>query len=412
VKSLSALRIAAWAVIAFSAAALFPQQLQHEVKVVNIEISTRVFKGDTFVDNLTINDFEVLENGKPQQIEAVYLIKKTDIKREEGKKLPAPQVSRQFVFLFEMTEYLPEIDKVLDGFFDKVILPGDSLIVSTPLGRYHLRSEALAKLSKEKIKDQLQGKLRRDISVGSSEYKGVIETLYRIIKNDPLGEFAGFEGDERMELYTTYLAKLESLRKVDEKGLIQFAAFLKGLPGQKYVYMFYQKESVPQYSPRVQMTKMLENMNDPSQTLKLMENFQFFSRDTRFDVEAVKRAYADSSIAIHFLYVTKTPALNTPVTAYQSAEAAMDSSSEVTMVERSEDIFSAFNQVAQATGGISDSSANASAAFQRAVNASENYYLIYYKPSDSNADGKFREIKVRVKTGNYRVLHRAGYFAN
>ena len=80
---------------------VFCQQLAHEVKVINIEIPVRVFKGDMFIDSLTINDFEVLENGKPQAIDAVYLIKKTDIKREEGKKGPAkPQVSRQFVLFF------------------------------------------------------------------------------------------------------------------------------------------------------------------------------------------------------------------------------------------------------------------------------------------------------------------------
>ena len=65
----------------------------------------------------------------------------------------------------------------------------------------------------------------------------------------------------------------------------------------------------------------------------------------------------------------------------------------------------------RATGGIAETSANATAAFQKAVNASENYYLIYYKPKEYKADGKFREIKVKVKSGNYRITHRAGYIA-
>lgn len=85
--------------------------------------------------------------------------------------------------------------------------------------------------------------------------------------------------------------------------------------------------------------------------------------------------------------------------------------SELAMVERSEDIFSAFDEVAQATGGTTDSSANAAASFKRAVDASENYYLIYYKPPNYKADGQFHEIKVSVKTGNYRLTHRAGYIA-
>lgn len=384
----------------------FSQQLAHEVKVINIEVPVRVFKGDAFIDSLTINDFEVLENGKPQAIEAVYLIKKTDIKREEGKKGPAkPQVSRQFVLFFEMSEYLSEIDKVLDSFFNNVILPGDSLIVITPMKSYHMRSESLEKLPKNQIKKQLQGKLRQDIFMGTSEYRNTIEELYKSFSGD-----ASIE--ERMEIYTTYLSRLESLRRVNEKGLIQFADFLKTMPGQKFVYLFYQKENIPQYSPRYLMQQQFQYQDDLFLKAKFMENFDLFVRDVKFDVEAVKKAYADSSISIHFLYVTKTPGVKTPVTVARDGAAAMAGSGEITMVERSEDIFSAFNEIAQATGGISDTSANADAAFKRAVNASENYYLIYYTPKDYKSDGKFHEIKVNVKGGGYRVLHRAGYIGN
>jgi len=389
-----------------SPTATLAQQLAHEVKVINIEVPVRVFKGSAFIDTLSINDFELLDNGKPQTIEAVYLIKKTDIKREEGKKgAVSPQVSRQFVLFFEMSEYLPEIDRVLDVFFNKVILPGDSLIVVTPMKRYHMRSESLAKLPKDQIREQLQGKLRQDIFIGTSEYRNTIEELYNSFSGD-----ASLE--ERLEIYSAYLSRLESLRRVNEKGLIQFADYLKTLPGQKFVFLFYQKENIPTYNPKYLMRQQFQHQDDPYLTPKFAENFEFFNRDVKFDIQAVKKAYADSSISIHFLYVTKTPPLKVPVTAYMSAESAMDGSGEISMVERSEDIFSAFNEISQATGGISDTSANADAAFKRAVDASENYYLIYYTPKDYKPDGKFHEIKVNIKGGGYRILHRAGYIGN
>ncbi|UCE22401.1 MAG: hypothetical protein JSV46_09400 [Candidatus Aminicenantes bacterium] len=63
--------------------AVLAQQITHESLVINIEVPVRVFKGGQFVEDLTINDFSIFEDGKPQQIEAVYLIKKTDIQREE-----------------------------------------------------------------------------------------------------------------------------------------------------------------------------------------------------------------------------------------------------------------------------------------------------------------------------------------
>lgn len=61
---------------------LFTQE-QHQVSVINIEVPVRVFKGDSFIDNLTIWDFEVYEDGELQKVETVFLIKKADIKKHQ-----------------------------------------------------------------------------------------------------------------------------------------------------------------------------------------------------------------------------------------------------------------------------------------------------------------------------------------
>jgi len=379
-----------------AAAGPFAQDLQHVVSVVNIEIPVRVFKGGVFVDHLTLRDFEVLENGVPQTIESLYLVKKAEIMREDGKKGAPPQVSRQFVLFFEMSEYMPELDRALDLFFERVFLPGDSLIVVTPRARYTMRSDALT-VSRAKLKDQLRAKLRQDILAGNTEYLGAIRDLETAMANDAVTLL------ERLDLYSTYLTKLESLRRVDEASLLQFGEYLKTTPGQKTVYLFYQKEFIPKLNSKLLERTMTENQSDMALVLKLMENFQFFTREVRFDIDAIKRAYSDSSITIHFLYVTKTPATDIAITSPNRTN--------LEMAEQSEDVYSAFREIAGATGGISDSSANAAASFERALGASENYYLIYYKPKDYKADGGFRELKVKVKGGDYRITHRAGYIA-
>jgi len=68
--------------------------------------------------------------------------------------------------------------------------------------------------------------------------------------------------------------------------------------------------------------------------------------------------------------------------------------------------------MAQATGGLTESSANPTFAFKRAIEAFENYYLLYYTPANYTRDGKFKKIEVRVKNKNFTITHRAGYFAN
>ena len=68
--------------------------------------------------------------------------------------------------------------------------------------------------------------------------------------------------------------------------------------------------------------------------------------------------------------------------------------------------------MALATGGSVIGSRNPVYAFQRTLKASEDYYLVCYRPKEYIQDGKFKEIKVNVKGKKYLVIHRAGYFAN
>ena len=121
---------------------------------------------------------------------------------------------------------MAELDRALDLFFTKVFLPGDSLIVVTPRARYSMRPDALT-ISRTKLKDQLRGKLRQDILAGNTEYLGAIHDLETAMSNDAVTLL------ERLDLYSAYLTKLESLRRVDEASLLQFGEYLKTTPGQK-----------------------------------------------------------------------------------------------------------------------------------------------------------------------------------
>jgi VWFA-related protein len=127
-------------------------------------------------------------------------------------------------------------------------------------------------------------------------------------------------------------------------------------------------------------------------------------RDIAFDIDKVKQAFSDSMISAHFIYITSTEQ-------FQQSILNMEPSG-MTARDWSMHTFGALHEVAKATGGLTDSSANPAASFQKASDATENYYLLYYTPKAFVADGKFRNIKVRIKGKNYKVTHRAGYFAD
>ena len=77
-----------------------------------------------------------------------------------------------------------------------------------------------------------------------------------------------------------------------------------------------------------------------------------------------------------------------------------------------QDLFAAFKEMVQANGGFFETSSNPLSSFRKAMEAAENYYLLYYTPKNYTSDRKFKNIKVKVKNKGYRILHRAGYFSN
>lgn len=394
--------------------ALFSQEIKHETGVVNIEVPVRVYHGNAFVDDLALDDFEVYENGALQKLEAVYLIKKKNIEKEEGEKKYEPNTSRLFYLFFEITEYSPRIDDALRYFMDNVLLPGDALFIVTPLKTYEMNPQALKVRGKEEIVKDLRGLLRKDAMTAGSEYRNALRELTRITRalasalpggqaagqdQFSASEYAEMEGDVKLDmlmtLYKGTLTQLEGMRYIDQAKLLGFAESLRNKEGQKVVFLFYQREFVPQIDPRILSASigMLQNQSHISQDLSHL--FQSFKREVSFDVDKVKKAYADASTSIQFMFFTK-PAEHIPGLRFE---------------EHSEDIYSAFREMSAATGGITESSSNPSSLFKRAVESSENYYLLYYTPKDAERDWKFRKIEVKVKNRSYRILHRSGYFA-
>lgn len=198
------------------------QELKHETRAINIEVPVRVFKGDTFIDDLSINDFEIYEDGVLQKIETVYLIQQKDIKRKEEviKEKHKPEINRTFILYFQIRDNLPEINELIEYFFGNVLLPGDNLAIVTPVKSYHFKEEALDKLPKQKILNQLKALLRGDIKSGSSEYRSLVRHLETIIRTEGIGSL-------RDSMCMTVLRKLVALNAVNDPILYKLAEDLK-----------------------------------------------------------------------------------------------------------------------------------------------------------------------------------------
>ena len=372
---------------------LDPQELRHAVGVVNVEVPVRVFDGERFVDDLTIKDFEVFENGKPQKIAALYLIRKANIQKKEtsgdAADKPAPKTGRTIVMQFEVLGPSPKLDEAVDFFFDQVLEPKDSLIIITPRATYRFKPEALARLPRKEIARQLKAKLRKDILAGAREYKKLLSDFRDTLK-------LSIDPDQKLFMLQDVIRQLRDRIGIDGASLRRTAQTLKALEGQKYVFLFYEKELIPSASLGSFGDESLPAGESNLDDMAAAE----MQRDLTGNPKTIKQIFSDASITVHFIFLTKS---------------ASDIEDEVNGLETkdvSPSIYNIFNDMARATGGVSEASGNPFAAFQKAATATENYYLLYYVPESYQADGKFKEIQVRVKGKRFRVTNRGGYFAN
>jgi VWFA-related protein len=388
----------------------FPQE-EYEVFVTNIMVPVRVYEEDRFVADLTLQDLELYEDGKLQEIKALYLTRDNHIERTDAERDYMPILSRRFYFLFQTLDFNPKITDAIEHFFYNIFQPGDVVVVQTPIKVYTLSPDAVQKSPKETLIKDMQAVIRKDTQIGAIEYNNLLDTLKRNVRmiSSVMGDTTTMRDIESgggdvtsgniplslME-YRETLQKMEQLRVMHEKWFLRFAAQLRKLEQQKVVFFFYQREYRPEISSRVMNRLITQYADSPSMLSMVQELFQTYHREINFDYALLERAFADSDILFNFIFMSKTP----------------DASSGLSMREQSEDVFKLFSSVSEATGGVVDNSQNPAAAFKRVADISESYYILYYSPKEYTRDGKFKKIEVKIKNRSCKVIHRLGYFAD
>jgi hypothetical protein len=379
-------------------------QDQTQTDINSIRVPIRVFDGNNFVENLAIEDFELYENGLKQKIEALYLADGTHISREEEYREFQPNTKRVFYLLFQLTDYNPRLADAFDYLFKEVLTPQDSLVLMTPRQNYSLSPEALASRPPEQLAEEMTDIVRKDIKVGSSEYRSLMRDLRRLVRSlsgtshmggisDTSSINANLGIEHLLSNYRDTLEKIETLRFVEEKTFLNFAAQVKQFPGQKNVFLFYQREYRPEIQARI-MDQMLTMYQDrPNVIGDVQDLMQFYRRQIRLDTLTLQRAFSDASIFLNFIFMDKN----------------IDNYTGIDMREQSEDVFKTFTQIANASGGVVDNSQNPYYAFQQGCEVAGHYYILYYTPTGSTGMD-YNEIEIRVKNPDYRVTHRGGYY--
>jgi VWFA-related protein len=398
---------AALAMLTFSAPATRPQ----EKAPAPVSIAVRVFDHDQFVKGLVREDFELLENGIPQKIEALDEVSKSAVSRHEGESLTPPVTTRRFYLLFQMYEYNPKVSEALRYFFTNALLPGDTLEIQTPMKSYRLTPQAFAQRPRDVLAKEMDNIVKKDINQGNFIYKNLIRDLRRFVSaiegsnpiatgdeqsGEPPSNFKLEFLEYHLDQYRESLHKLEALRAIDQNKIIGFAQSLKKPEGRKLVFFVYQQEFRPVLSTREINTLVDTNQDNQDVLSALHDLFMVYHQNISFDLEKIVNAFCDSSADVNFLFMTRTP----------------ERFGGITMQEQSEDVFKMFSKVAAATGGISESTQNPAAEIKDALRASEEYYVLTYTPAQETKSDSFKTVTVKVRDKDYKVFSRKGYFTN
>ena len=158
-------------------------QERHEVVVTNVQVPLRVFDGDRFVSDLNMADIELYEDGKLQDVTALYLTRNGKIERMDATRDYMPLVDRQFYFVFQVMEYNPKMTEAIEYFFNEVYQPGDDLVIQTPVKNYTLPAEKARTIPKETLIKDMKTVIRKDANIGAMEYKNLLKDLKRIVRS-------------------------------------------------------------------------------------------------------------------------------------------------------------------------------------------------------------------------------------
>ena len=403
----AALTLAAFAALAAGVAAQqqpAPPAFKSGVQLVEVDV--RVFDKDgRFVPDLTRDEFELLESGALQKIDAMYVVgvQTTAAGADPAAILPTtnratpggPSAPQTWIFFFDLNHLTPgggfdrtkkAVHDFLSGRFNEGdlagIVAGDRMINNriTTVGKELL--DGIEQVKPRNDSRSLRRELVADwprmineeeaLRVARAENEWVQRAVARACSDDPsqcgMAEMAVREKGRRLagEIERSSLATLTALNTL--------ASGLARMPGPKTVVL-------------ISDGFVMEFIEATLQSI-IGQIVRAGARVYAVDVRGTDRTGQRNSIEHAYADDTAGP------------------------FARTDTVADAPNSVAVDTGGLMiRNENNIGRALDRIADDAGRYYVLAYQPSNPNFDGKYRPIQVRVKRNGVRTRARRGYLA-
>jgi VWFA-related protein len=399
-------------------------QLEPELRVTTraVLVDVLVNQDGRPVSGLKQNAFTVLENGKPQAIS--YFEESNAAPPAQAVQMPQmpPDIFTNFspfpdppavnVLLLdtlntEMDDQMVVHKQALE--FLKSAKPGQRMAIFTMgLGLHFIQGfnddpTVLAAALNHKKNDEVQNAVM---------IKSAAETL---AQQNLIGMMASSEAyttaasPEMIAALESFIKENDNSRSVDQvqltlQNLQRLAAFLEGFPGRKNIIWF--TDQVPAYFIAGADGGVFSGNPAVADEIKRTLSMLAAARAALYPIDA--RGTSNYSV------YTAENAISTANSQPQQMVGVNGALAASTLNDDAVRNTAQMNEqiLAEQSGGLAFANSNGLAQIiNKITSSSGHFYTIAYRPTDSDMDGSFRKIEIKVSGGKYALSYRRGYYA-
>jgi VWFA-related protein len=381
---------------------------RESVTVTAVEIPVRVFDKNGFIKGLVKEDFEIFENGVKQEITGFEAVSRTisPVPVSLPGPVPTPPRKRNFVLIFNVFDYTPQIGEAIDYFFKNVAGSGDRLIVVVEDRIYDLDVQDSPEMTSSRLKEYLKKiKMVSRIEIGKvfMELDRRAEDIMwngRSSTSDILNFYDYYKGawldyrarllDVNLALYRTIVHKVESLA------------------GEKWAVCFQQRDLFPRLKIEGRFDRAIrdkyergdsddgvstsarmliqDRQNDLKRSMDIADNLP---------AEAIRNLFAEANITFHLLLMKALTAM------------ASNESQDFELHDVNENYEDVLRRISRATGGLTVFSNKVIDTLKEAAAKEDQYYMLVYQPKDKKGSLERKiDVKVRNKDADVVALKR------
>ncbi len=386
---------------------------QQKVTVIAAEIPVRVYFQGEPLRGLTIDDFELWEDGVQQQIRKLEFftkkIEESPPQREKNREVKRPR--RVFLLIFNIFDYQESMGQALDEFLGRYFQPGNQIMVLIENRLLVVDQE----LSLEELIQVLKSSLRKYKQISTMKFYRTFHHLNleaeKLLLNLRGNSNSGVVSQDQaiINFYNNYLNTWRDFKRqfiIPDLDVYQQVGWqLQNFKGEKWAVCFQQRELFPKLKKMGSLNRTINELIN-SQTAPRAQTTARFIRAKQWELQRefdlspdfywrkVKNIFLSANITFHLLLLKSTRTLASP---------------DFELREVAQDYENSLKQLAVSTGGYMGFSNNLGETLNAAVKKEDYYYLLVYYPQQVNP-GEERQIEIKVKREGVEVVHQDKIF--